>query len=283
MHPSIALLICTAVAAGSALALPQQPPRFGFSHGRITGGEDAQPHSAPWIVSMQWGVLGYTSHLCGGSIIAARWAVTAAHCLDAVPSFGTWLLIAGRHRLDKAEPATEQTREVERRNAWRHEKYSGGVGPFDIGLLRVEQPFDLNGVSVRAIGLPKADVIHAGRTDLHGWGSVSTTVWPITPDRLQTVNIPIVPLAECARVLGESPLHETNVCTGPLTGGVSACSGDSGGPLTQNGTELVGIVSWGYIPCGSVNAPSVYGRVSAFVEWIEDIIEGEEGDELYIG
>lgn len=271
------ILITTLVllVAHHGAAVPQAR-KFGFPSGRITGGEDAQPHSAPWIVSMQWGMLGMTAHICGGSIIADRWVVTAAHCLDAIPDFGTWILIAGRHRLDKEEPATEQQRDVERRNAWRHEGYTGGVAPYDIGLLRVERPFDLNGVSVAAIGLPAPDVIHSGRVDLHGWGSVSTSWWPITPDVLQTVNKPIVPMDECERVIGESPLHETNLCTGPLTGGVSACSGDSGGPLTQNGTELVGIVSWGYIPCGSPNAPSVYGRVSAFVEWIGDIIDAAD-------
>lgn len=264
---ALLLCCCAAFTAGH----PAASGRFGFIDGRITGGEDAQPHSSPWIVSMQWGMLGFTSHLCGGSIIGPNWVVTAAHCLDAVPDFGEWLLIAGRHNLNVKEPASEQRRDVERRNAWRHELYAGGVGPFDIGLLRVVLPFDLTTPSVRAIGLPASDRIHSGRVDLHGWGSVSTSHWPILPKVLQTVNVPIVPLDECERVLGVSPLHVTNVCTGPLTGGVSACSGDSGGPLTQNGTELVGIVSWGFIPCGTVNAPSVYGRVSAFVEWIAEI------------
>lgn len=58
---------------------------------------------------------------------------------------------------------------------------------------------------------------------------------------------PIVPYDECVKVLGgagATPLHPTNICTGPLTGGVGACSGDSGGPLVQyNGNE----VSFNYI------------------------------------
>lgn len=52
--------------------------------------------------------------------------------------------------------------------------------------------------------------------------------------------------------------------------------GDSGGPLisrNENGTtEIVGIVSWGIVPCGGVGAPAVFVRVSAFIDWINSII-----------
>lgn len=51
--------------------------------------------------------------------------------------------------------------------------------------------------------------------------------------------------------------------------------GDSGGPLVQkndNGDNVViGIVSWGVIPCGSENAPSVYTRVSAYLDYINEV------------
>ena len=71
------------------------------------------------------------------------------------------------------------------------------------------------------------------------------------------------------------------VCAGVPEGGVSACSGDSGGPLAcpdqvrperpalstvrQDGNMyLAGIVSWGMIPCGQANRPSVYASVGHF-------------------
>lgn len=270
----IALVVLSSVGIfGSIVPRTQSSGKFGFIDGRIVGGQDAEPHSAPWIISMQWGVAGFTTHLCGGSIIRPNWVVSAAHCLDAVPGFGSWLVIAGRHNIAISEE-TEQSRSVERSNAWTHAQYSGGVGPFDIGLIRVEIAFNFND-HVSAIALPKDDHIHFGDVELHGWGSVSTSHFPINPNILQSVTKPIIPINECDEVLGESPLHETNVCTGPLEGGISACSGDSGGPLTQDG-ELVGIVSWGFIPCGSANAPSVYTRVSAFNGWIGEQIRKAE-------
>lgn len=85
----------------------------------------------------------------------------------------------------------------------------------------------------------------------------------------------ILSFLECESSLGKlmgpndvNPFSQTsNICTGPLTGGLSACSGDSGGPLAQSGT-VVGIVSWGFTPCGTVGAASVYTKVSYFVDWI---------------
>ncbi|GLH14754.1 Lectizyme, partial [Gryllus bimaculatus] len=123
------------------------------------------------------------------------------------------------------------------------------------------------------IALPAAGSVPTGTAVLSGWGSTSTSLVPSTPSILQTVEVPLLSFEECWAAVGGEPLADTNVCSGPLTGGTSACSGDSGGPLAQNG-EVIGIVSWGYIPCGSVNAPSVYTRVSAFNDWILANAEG---------
>lgn len=86
-------------------------------------------------------------------------------------------------------------------------------------------------------------------------------------------------LLECVDALvklagSSDPLAETNVCTGPIeVGGEGACSGDSGGPLvTQGGNTQIGIVSWGMMPCGSKGAPSVFTKVSAFVDFINEHI-----------
>lgn len=69
---------------------------------------------------------------------------------------------------------------------------------------------------------------------------------------------------------GPGPLNENNICTGPLSGGISPCSGDSGGPLSQNGT-LIGIVSWGLQICGLPGVPAVYTKVSSYLDFIQEI------------
>ena len=45
---------------------------------RITGGEEAIPHSYPHQVSLQMDTMGF----CGGSLISDEWILTAAHCME---------------------------------------------------------------------------------------------------------------------------------------------------------------------------------------------------------
>ncbi|XP_078051481.1 trypsin-1-like [Augochlora pura] len=241
---------------------------------RVVGGKEANPGQFPWQVSLQWGVVS-TSHFCGGSIINSQWVVTAGHCVDAVPNYGRFIVKAGKHSLKSTESA-EQTVAVIK--SFVHEKYPGNVAPNDIALLKLAKPLTLN-KNVQPISLPAAGSIPTGNVLLSGWGSTSRTNSPIMPDTLQYASLPLVDLATCKKAIekltGPSPLDPVNVCSGPLTGGYSACSGDSGGPLVLNNNgknELVGIVSWGIVPCGTTGAPSVYTRTSAFNAWINDKI-----------
>lgn len=45
------------------------------SNGRIVGGENSEPGSAPWMVSLQWGIV-RPAHFCGGTIINPNWVLT---------------------------------------------------------------------------------------------------------------------------------------------------------------------------------------------------------------
>jgi len=68
------------------------------------------------------------------------------------------------------------------------------------------------------------------------------------------------------------------ICAGDVNGGRGTCTGDSGGPLAcvnQSLTTwiLIGVVSWAKIPCAGPKGPTVFTRVSAFVQWINSAIE----------
>lgn len=70
-----------------------------------------------------------------------------------------------------------------------------------------------------------------------------------------------------------SSFTNTNICAGPISGSTSICSGDSGGPLVQgsgNDRTLVGIVSWGAVPCGRVLKPGVFVQVAKYIDWIDE-------------
>ncbi|XP_011693696.1 PREDICTED: transmembrane protease serine 9-like [Wasmannia auropunctata] len=207
-----------------------------------------------------------------GSILNENWIVTAGHCVQAVPSINLLRVKAGKHDIRRNED-TEQTVQVV--EGIIHENYGGDVGPYDIALLKLASPLKLSN-EVQAIELAEPESDPTGEAWLCGWGSTSTTRLPKMPDKLQHVKMEYVDRKTCHDAVedltGSSPVHETNVCTGPLYDQISACSGDSGGPLiSRNGQKavLTGIVSWGIIPCGTAGAPSVYTRVSKFNSWIE--------------
>ena len=101
------------------------------------------------------------------------------------------------------------------------------VSPFDIALLQLISPFQFNQY-ISAINLPSPHVLPQGTAFLSGWGSTSKTRTPSFPSELQKVPLPILDISICRRamiLLGQpGSVHDTNLCTGPLTGGYSSCS-----------------------------------------------------------
>ncbi|XP_023295554.2 lectizyme [Lucilia cuprina] len=280
---------------GLAVIANQQRLAYGFLENRIASLEtqqtlwskkflakrEAEPHSAPYVVSIQLmtpeeGLV----HYCAGTVINEHWILTAAHCLTNPQMVANSVIVAGCHDIhSRSESHNVQLRHID--YYVRHELYLGGVNPYDIALIYTKEPLVFDQY-VQPVNLPQPDVIPEGYGTLYGWGNVSMTIVPKFPHKLQQANMPILDLELCEEVLAASgmQLHETNLCTGPLTGGVSICTADSGGPLIQTqydiyGQEqqtIIGIVSWGKMPCGQKNAPSVFVRVSAFTQWIQQII-----------
>lgn len=242
----------------------------------------ARPHSAPYIVSIQ--IItdkGKSLHYCAGSIINENWILTAAHCLESKDLVKKSILVAGCHDVyNTKNDYGVQTRNIDLFIT--HELFLGGVSPYDIALLYTKTPFKFSEY-VQPVKLPKqGDLAHGGAT-LYGWGNISMTSIPSFPRELHATDMPILDMELCEGVLGQIGicLHETNLCTGPLAGGNSICTADSGGPLVQRSeyfgkSTIVGIVSWGKMPCGQTNAPSVFVKVSSFVNWIKNTIKNIE-------
>jgi len=102
-----------------------------------------------------------------------------------------------------------------------------------------------------------------------------------SPNKLHDVGINIMPGGYCESHSGYTGQvnYESEFCAGvpdnnndgQIDGGMDSCQGDSGGPVVCNDNGepvLYGIVSWGY-GCAGQDHPGVYGKVSAFRNWVE--------------
>ncbi|KAK1122190.1 hypothetical protein K0M31_009416 [Melipona bicolor] len=272
---SLKVVILVALLAATVSAKPYRGYVVPLFDSRIIAGHESNPGQYPWQVSLQWGISSFDySHFCSGAILNTQWIITAGHCVLAIPAYGDFVVKVGKHNLRTVETNAQTVRVAK---SIIHEKYVGDIAPYDIALLKLATPLRLNS-AVKAIDLPQSLVVKNKTVILTGWASTSKAITPVLPDRLQVAELPIVDYQTCKQSIdsltGPSPVDSTTICTGPLTDSLSACSSDSGSPLVANATstlpQLVGIYTWGLIPCGTVAAPSVYTNVYFFVNWINN-------------
>ncbi|GAB0094522.1 hypothetical protein DMENIID0001_098320 [Sergentomyia squamirostris] len=261
---------------GAALAAPEQyydvmAPKLAFVDERVTNGQDAGFGEFPQICSMQWVLITASTHVCGMSIINPNWILTAAHCFTETPGVGS--LVAACGLTDLTQTGTQQRQTIVQRVNHPGWVSGGGVGPNDIAVGRLAASLIFNANVQPAVLPPQGPPHAAGNAVLAGWGSTSTTNTPSMPNRLQRANKPLVAYTQCCSLLNSVGAgacnhldQHSNVCAGG--GPISACGGDSGGPLYL-GNLMVGVVSWGFNPCGTTVAPSVYASSANYRNWID--------------
>ncbi|MFT5046086.1 MAG: hypothetical protein ACI8UP_003064 [Porticoccaceae bacterium] len=244
---------------------------------RIVGGNVAEDGEWPSLVALIMpGVEPLKfRQFCGGSVIADRWVLTAAHCLfnvDGSPTTADQIrIVAGINNLnDVAAVETVVT------NIFVHPQYDNPVFPVnDIALLELS-----TSVPVPQNSLLDVDPeLLVGRTAfIVGWGAL-TEEGPMAAERfpglLQDASMPIVSREQCN--LPESyngNILTTQLCAGFRQGGVDSCQGDSGGPIyVLEGSRQVqiGITSFG-AGCARPNLYGVYTNVNAFRPWMSNYI-----------
>merc|ERR1712212_949674 len=230
------LLVLAAVAA-LATAAPKAPRILGanpritpLSQGgsRIVGGDDAYygefPHQ---ITLLRGGVDG--SLMCGGSLVAPGWVVTAGHCCHHQKPKNLGVAV-GNHKLNHHDKDQEN---IAVEAVILHEDYDSWTVENDICLLKLEHEATMGG--------------HVAKT-------------------LQKVQVPVVSDKKCRHYYGADDIKDSMICAGYDKGGKDSCQGDSGGPF-MCGNELTGVVSWGY-GCAEKHHPGVYTQTSYFIDWL---------------
>lgn len=247
---------------------------------RVLGGADSEPGEWPSVVALvRANRFPLENRLfCGGTIVADRWIMTAAHCL--FDAFGNQLqpssirVAAGITDLRNDMPDEEFVVT----NIIIHPDYVHAIDriiPSDIALLELA-----NNVALPAVELFTRDTERYTGTlgFIAGWGATQFN-GPnnsIFPSKLQDATVPLVSNAVCNDPQSyDGAVSDNQLCAGFEEGGVDTCTGDSGGPLfiIQNGQQIqVGITGFGN-GCALPLFYGIYTNISHFIPWLSNYIQ----------
>jgi secreted trypsin-like serine protease len=236
------------------IANQQQPPSDVVKP-MIIGGTEAEESVHPFQVGLMAKRISddFQAQFCGGTLVAERFVVTAAHCSEDIsnPASQVQVLI-GTRRLDGSGQRVDVARVT------LHPSYKRNSFDYDVAVWELAEP--VSGIDFATIASTQPTT-PGTILRVTGWGSY-TWPKPVYPMELHQVDIPYIPTVAGSCSLN-SEITPRMICAGKA--GQDSCRADSGGPLTidrgQGFTELVGIVSWGY-GCALPDYPGIYVNVA---------------------
>ena len=268
-----ALAVAIPAVALGAVAAPSQA---GISHRAtqrsgvtpyIISGHNAHPATWPYLTSVI-----NPDGLCSGELIAARWILTARHCVtqasgavfpaDAMRvTIGVGPLLSRRSWLTPVHVV-----------AFPGYRPATSIG--DLALLELRTPTTRQTVELASTDPDPTLTLPVG---IAGWGLTSDTA-SSTPNYPQQATTELWPQNYCQQI---EPLvfdPATEICAGGPGAAAapvypSVCNGDSGGPLILYGTggtwtdRLLGITDYGS-DIGCEASPNVFQDIPSHLGWI---------------
>ncbi|XP_035783469.1 chymotrypsin-2-like isoform X2 [Anopheles albimanus] len=255
----VVITLCLALVSGGPARLPRNASNDGKGS-RIIGGNDATDGQFPYQVSLQ---TASNYHYCGGSIIAPRWILSAAHCTVGMTTANVNVYVGSVARSSGGVYYSSM-------RIVNHPTYNPGTVENDISLIETVEPIVFN-ANTQPIALGSSFILSGTGATISGWGQTNKMDNDVTevPDIMQWMTANILTMEACRAERPESNQIFDSVMCVSSPSGQGACSGDSGGPLVYNG-EVHGVASFVRFPCGT-EISDVYERVFAHRSWIASV------------
>ena len=300
-----AALVLVFAGLSSPLVQADDTTRTIAAQPKIINGFTATETQFPWQVGLMEGSTDlYQVQFCSGTLIDARWVVTAAHCVKSrvnTPTSNLHILAGVSNLLDEADAQVIAVEQIIIHPQYDDSPQSANTNNHDIALLRLRTPVDFIACGQRCgkvdwlSSQTEANSIVRGTAALiSGWGSTvdcqsnpqrctdlrnsSAGSLLLLPAQLQWARVNIDGcLSGTSRHLAEDITPNMLCAAAPVTQ-QDSCQGDSGGGMTVTaadgrGQVLAGITSWGR-GCAQEGFPAVYTRVARYDQWISNRIAG---------
>ena len=231
---------------------------------RIVGGEQVDDATDyPWMANLL--VDGY---VCGGSLIAQNFILTAAHCVVGMSPSGATAYFGSLKSYDADAPVIQ----FGAKNVFVHPSYDASTSAYDTALIELSDPI----TTIEPVRLKQDPFsFESGEVNATVMGFGTTSAGGSLSDTLLEATVQLISTNDCNANYGGS-ITEDMLCAGVEGGGVDSCQGDSGGPMVQqeaDGTYTqIGVVSWG-IGCADADYPGVYASVGYQYGWIQNVSE----------
>ncbi|KAK8741486.1 hypothetical protein OTU49_002240, partial [Cherax quadricarinatus] len=231
---------------------------------RILGGREARYGEWPWQVAV---LNRLKETMCGGTVIAPQWVLTAAHCVEK----RLYVRLA-EHDLTVHD---QHEMEIRVKHIFEYPDYDPETFEHDLALLKLPREVPYNKY-IRSACLPGRATPPPARSKcvIAGWGK-KNEAHIFGSDVLNYARVPIVTRSACQRSYPEFPISKNQICAGYIKGSSDTCSGDSGGPLMCEDEHKVwtvhGVTSFGE-GCGIHGKYGVYTKVANYLPWIKQVI-----------
>ncbi|AET42674.1 serine protease [Emiliania huxleyi virus 202] len=188
-------------------------------------------------------------HFCGAVLISEQYALSAAHCFDALDFSGV-VMAGGKTNLD-----SNGGKSVFVESAYLHASYDANRITNDIAVIKLGSPLNFEFVDFTGTSI----AVNEDVTSV-GWGLTSPNGRP--SKILQSTEQRVYADNSCsAQIIGSV------ICTKSPTLDTTTCNGDSGGGLYDISNKVAGVLSYGYEGC-PVDGISVYTDVSYYKDFV---------------